>query len=111
MGDPSFSKALYDCALECSLRRRQKTCKNTFGCRTCSRCRLYVGNYVDTEPRQLSLYMLQAEMNADAIAQPMIPRSFIAFILIILTILGSIIYVQHQRTEKNYQQVMSTINK
>ena len=63
----SFSSTLYDCATECALRRKNHRCKENFGSYACNKCRFSVNRYIDADPRQVELFMLQAETRASAI--------------------------------------------
>ena len=63
-GSPSFSSTLYDCATECALRRQKRRCREWFGSFACNNCRFNVNRYIDADPRQVELFMLQAETRA-----------------------------------------------
>ena len=67
MGNPSFSSALYDCATECALRRQNRRCRESFGGYACNNCRFNINRYVNADPNQADLYMLQAETRASNI--------------------------------------------
>jgi len=86
--------AMYSVALECALRRAGRSCKETFGSQICLECRHYIGNYVDADPRQLNLYMYQADVNASAMRTSAFYsklRSLI--ILLFLAFIGYIFYI------------------
>jgi len=65
-GSPTYSQALYRCAVECALRRNSKRCKHRFGCMACNSCKWYITQYSDdtTDPRQIKLFMIEAEEKA-----------------------------------------------
>ena len=67
MPEPSFSSTLYDTATECALRRQNRSCRNRFGSEACETCRLNIANYINADPRQVDLFMLQAETRANAV--------------------------------------------
>jgi len=64
MALPSEKESLWRVAIDCSLARIEKGCSNNFGDSKCINCKYYVCNYIDAEPRQLALYMMQAEDRA-----------------------------------------------
>jgi hypothetical protein len=66
-GQITSSGAIYNVALQCALHRRNGRCKNKFASFACADCSHYIGRYVDADPRQLELYMYQAEVNAGAV--------------------------------------------
>ena len=61
---PSFSSILYDCATECALRRKNRRCKESFGSYACNNCKLNVNRYIDADPNQVDLFMMQAQTRA-----------------------------------------------
>ena len=61
----SSQEALFNCALECALRRRKRICKNHFDSYACNKCKFYVKNYVYDEPNHVQLYMLEVEREAE----------------------------------------------
>ena len=65
-----LSKAIWDCALECALRRKKRICKcKDFGGVYCQsiNCKYDIRNYTDRNERELKLMMLQADGEACAI--------------------------------------------
>ena len=62
---PTFSKAIYDCALECAAQRAHKKCRNNFNSSACSKCRFYIKKYINIDPAQADLLMMQAESTID----------------------------------------------
>lgn len=104
MGNPYFSKALYNCALECCLRRRNRHCRNRFDSPTCNSCRLYVKKYIDASPRDVDLFMLQADMHADSLKQASSPISPVLIIVVIFIVL--LVFVR----KHNYQETEKLLN-
>ena len=82
MSNLSYSGALYDCALECALRRRNRRCHYTFHSAGCSSCKWYIGNYTDADIRHLNLFMTQAELQAGAIKATSGHHHFVFVVLI-----------------------------
>lgn len=58
---PSEQESLWKVALECAYKRKMKKCLNKYGDTICANCRWYVLRYIDANPRQAELFMLQAE--------------------------------------------------
>ena len=67
MAGPSFTGTLYDCATECALRRRDRTCNDSFGSAACNSCKWNILNYTDVDLRQAKLFMLSAEKRVSAV--------------------------------------------
>ena len=65
-GEVTYNNAINSVALECALRRNKRKCRMIFGSSQCCNCRHYIGNYVDADPRQMNLYMYQADINAQS---------------------------------------------
>ena len=63
-GNPSASQALFRCATECALLRRNRHCRNNFGSQVCNSCKWYIYRYINADPRHVELYMLEAEFRA-----------------------------------------------
>jgi len=64
MADISFSSTLFNCAIECALKRQTKACKNKFGAPICYECKWYVQRYIEADPRRVQLFMIEAETKA-----------------------------------------------
>ncbi|MCL2245266.1 MAG: hypothetical protein FWC03_12505 [Treponema sp.] len=58
---PNPNQALYTCAVNCILNRRNGKCKNQWDSMACNDCRLYIKRYIDVDPMQAELYMIQAQ--------------------------------------------------
>ena len=84
---PTFSGALYDCATKCAFLRSNKKCLNDFSDPICSRCRYYIGKYINADPRHMELFMLQAEQRASAIKATSGNHHFVFAVLIGLCLL------------------------
>ncbi|MCL1817481.1 MAG: hypothetical protein FWG35_01030, partial [Spirochaetaceae bacterium] len=71
MAVPSFGGSLNMLAIECALRRRTVLggCTETFNSRACSNCKLYIGRYINADPRHIDLFMFQAEISASALRE------------------------------------------
>ena len=67
MSEPIFSDVLYDCATECALKRQNGKCPHNFGDTVCNHCKLNVNRYIDADPSQVDLFMLQADSRAHAL--------------------------------------------
>ena len=75
--------ALNRCAIECALRRQSRKCKVEFGGFACNGCKWNVMEYIDADPRQAKLFMIQADVKAAELdAVP----SAVKFVLIIMAI-------------------------
>jgi len=61
---PNKEEAIWNVALECALRRQNKTCRNKFGCHKCNSCPFDVRQYGTFEPQEVNLYMIQANSEA-----------------------------------------------
>jgi len=103
-----FNKAIKDCALECSLRRRNRRCYQQFGDSECIRCDMYIPNYVDADPRQVRLFMLQSDMEAERVMIPAENDRFIFVLgLLVVGILFGIIKYGDYLNEKQYQAALA----
>jgi len=69
MNIPSYTGALNEAAVECALRRKRGHCRNSFDNYACNNCKYYIKQYIDADPRQVNLFMLQAENRADMLIQ------------------------------------------
>jgi hypothetical protein len=62
---PSYTGAIYQTAVDCAFLRKVKKCKEPeFGGIMCNECKCNPCQYVDADPRQIALMMLQAERDA-----------------------------------------------
>jgi len=101
----SFSNSLYDCALECALRRRKNRCKVRFGGYACNDCKYNINRYVDADPRHVELFMIEAEMQAGAIKATSGGHHFVFVVLIALCLFfAGMMYKSEQRINTNLQQ-------
>jgi len=64
MYSPNRDKALWNCALECCLRRIDKTCKHLFDSSACEKCPFFIKNYGNFSPSDAMLFMMQAQSEA-----------------------------------------------
>ena len=61
MDNLNFSETIYNCAIACVLKRKQRKCKERFSSSACNDCKLNINKYFETDSKYLDLYMLQAE--------------------------------------------------
>jgi len=113
-GGPTRDKAVWECALECALRRlKYKDCDKRFGSFACNDCRYYIKKYIDinVDPASIDLYMLQAEKEAcEAVLDRKNRRVgwLVALVLIALTIFG--FYKQEQEYNRRVTRIEQQYN-
>ncbi|GBU27287.1 hypothetical protein R84B8_00816 [Treponema sp. R8-4-B8] len=61
MGMPTRQEAIWKRACTCADMRLGRSCKNRFGSYECNGCEQYILNYMDAEPSQAKLLMLDAD--------------------------------------------------
>ena len=97
MSGPSLTGTLYNCAVECALQRRSRSCKESFGSTACNGCKWNILEYTDVDIRQAKLFMLSAEDRAgDIKAASKLHRVPLLMIIIIFTFFG----IKNYRIEK-----------
>ena len=102
-----FNKAISDCALECSLRRRNRHCYQRFGDAECLNCDFYVANYVNADPRHVRLFMMQSDMEAERVEMPARHDLFTFMLgLVVVAILFSIIKWGDYQNTLNRQRLL-----
>jgi len=82
-----YSSALYDCAVECALRRMNRRCKKKSGAYDCDDCKYNIYRYTDADQRDVELFMVEAEMSAGAIQATGSGHHMVFIILISLCLL------------------------
>jgi len=98
MVTPSYSRSLYDCATECALKRAKRKCRVQYGSALCKTCPFDVAQYVDADPRQLKLFMMQANTRAYAMrASNRLPIAVGIGILVLIGLVWYSNYRFHQR--------------
>jgi hypothetical protein len=103
---PSKQEALFKVAKECAYKRLIKKCNNKFGCSVCTECKWYIGNYIDADPRQMNLFMIEVEESAYDLhhavkATNSAYRKFIAFVVIlVLLVIGYAVKVNVNKVRR-----------
>ena len=99
-GNPSASQALFNCATECALRRKNRRCRCGFGDDVCMQCKYYINKYIDADPRQVELYMREVEFRAGAIkATSEGHRVVFTFLIAICLLFAWLSYKDEQRID------------
>ena len=108
-GLPSATEALFSCALECALRRRNRRCKCWFGSRACNLCKYYIKKYIDADPRHVELFMREAEFRAGAIKAMSGDHHFIfGFCIAICLFLAWITYKGEKQIDANLYSLQNS---
>ena len=104
MSEISYSKALFDCALECALLRKNRRCHNQFRSIICNDCKYYLCKYIDAAPRDVELFMMQAEMRAGAIKATSGGHHFVFAFLIGMCLFFAYLNYNHEKTKPNFRE-------
>jgi len=63
-GSISYSGALRNCALMCSIKRSKGKCREQFGSMACNNCKWCLTNYADVDSTQAKLFIMQTDFEA-----------------------------------------------
>jgi len=90
---PSLSEAIRKCALECSARRINRTCRNEFDSIACNDCVFFIKKYTNPSAsnKMIDLYMLNTDMDVDAFMGPNHGLRLLYLVIIILVIAAGFI--------------------
>ena len=85
-GEIKSSNAIYNVAMECSLRRANKKCREHLHSAKCYSCHHYVGRYIDADPRHIDLYMYQADIEVSSMKSSLFHNTLRSLIVIAFAI-------------------------
>ena len=110
-GYPTVSKAIWDCAVECALYRKKGICYNRFGSNACINCKWYINRYVNADPREVTLFMSQAERKAYEIHYESNRHHFgYALALAIALLLAYFFWSTEKSNEEKQQNRQNSVN-
>lgn len=110
--DSSYIGALQKIAMECTLRRRSRKCRRNFDSYECNKCDYYVKNYIDADPAQIKLFMVNTNFEAGKMltTSRRLNWGIVGWLLLLVGFVGGVIYLLGPVADRNKAEWLAKAN-